>query len=83
MVLLKFALLSKPKTLTFSSEMSDYIGTNTPNMLIATMSVVIMGYLSANPFYGFILIMTSIFLITLMLLIIFKRREPTLLQFQD
>lgn len=41
------------------------------NMLIATISVVIMGYLSTNPFYGFLEILSIIFLMTLFLFVVF------------
>lgn len=50
-----------------SSSMMSFI-----NMLIATISVVVMGYLSANPFYGFLWILAGIFAITLVLLIRFQ-----------
>jgi MFS family permease len=42
------------------------------NMLVATLSVVIMGYLSANPFYGFLWILAGIFSTTFILLILFQ-----------
>lgn len=47
------------------------------NMSLATLSVVIMGYLSANPFYGFLLMLFSIFLITLLFLILFQANEKS------
>lgn len=42
------------------------------NMLVATFSVVIMGYVSTNPFYGFLWILAGIFLITFILLTLFR-----------
>ena len=48
------------------------------NMLVATMSVVIMGYLSVNPFYGFLLILAGIFLLTFMLFTIFRFKSQNL-----
>ena len=39
------------------------------NMLVATLSVIIMGYLSVNPFYSFLWILIGIFLISLISLI--------------
>lgn len=42
------------------------------NMLVATLSVVIMGYLSVNPFYGFLWMLSGIFLTTFILFILFR-----------
>lgn len=42
------------------------------NMLVATISVVIMGYISANPFHGFLWMLAGIFLTTFILLILFR-----------
>jgi predicted MFS family arabinose efflux permease len=42
------------------------------NMGVATLSVVVMGYLSSNPFYGFLWILGSVILITLALLLRFS-----------
>ena len=50
-----------------SSSMMSFI-----NMGVATLSVVVMGYLSSNPFFGFLWILGSVFFITLALLLRFK-----------
>lgn len=42
------------------------------NMGVATLSVVVMGYLSSNPFFGFLWILGGVFFITLALLLRFK-----------
>ncbi|WP_242604601.1 MFS transporter [Legionella fairfieldensis] len=42
------------------------------NMSIATLSVVIMGYLSSDPFFGFLWMLASVFFITLILFILVK-----------
>ena len=53
-----------------SSSMMSFI-----NMGVATLSVVVMGYLSSNPFFGFLWILGSVFFITLALLLRLKIRE--------
>ncbi|MCP0913760.1 MFS transporter [Legionella sp. 27cVA30] len=44
------------------------------SMSVATLSVVVMGYLSANPFYGFLSILSGLLLLTLLLLICYQMR---------
>lgn len=50
------------------------------NMLVATLSVVMMGYLSVNPFYGFLLILACIFLTTFVLFTIFRFKNGGLMR---
>jgi DHA1 family bicyclomycin/chloramphenicol resistance-like MFS transporter len=45
------------------------------NMGVATLSVVLMGYLSSNPFYGFLWILGGMLFITLVLLIGFNMKK--------
>lgn len=47
------------------------------NMSVATLSVMVMGYLSPNPFYGFLFILAGLFIITILLLIQFRRDHKT------
>lgn len=42
------------------------------NMSVATLSVVVMGYLSANPFYGLLWVLAGVFFMTFALLMQFK-----------
>jgi MFS transporter, DHA1 family, multidrug resistance protein len=56
-----------------SSSMMSFV-----NMGIATLSVVMMGYLSPNPFNALLIILAGVLLISLMLLILFRVRNHNL-----